>query len=283
MAADDGAADLTVTLNQIRFGAEVPAGAAVLATFIDPEPTCAAASLLPLPAGPALPLPDPLASDLVVLCVPAGSPDEAAWRERGRAWLEPADDESDPPVRASGDGLAIAWRPGAAVISGPADRLEPALAALAEFAHFEGHLRRLEAEVAADWPTLESHTPLAHEVHGKDLKLRPELAAGTARTMNRRLRCARIERRLTAPAASLGESAATLGERLRDEADVAGRLETIDGQIETYEYVYELANQRMGEYRNFRREYLVEILIVALLAAETLLLLAEWIIPASGD
>ena len=29
MAADDGAADLTVTLIQIRFGAEVPAGAAV--------------------------------------------------------------------------------------------------------------------------------------------------------------------------------------------------------------------------------------------------------------
>jgi hypothetical protein len=270
-SASDAGPDMTVMLVRVRFDAAAPEGAACLLTFTDPQPGVAVASLLPLEAM-SRPAPERAAAELRVLCVPAGSADEAAWRDRAQAWMESATDDGDPPLRAGGDGSSVLWKAGRAVILAPADRMEPALAAVAEFAYYEWQLRRLETEIAADWHILESHMPLAQEVRAKDLKGRPGLAAGTAQTMQRRLRCARLERRLMSPAASLGEAAVKLGRRLRDEAEIGERLETLDGQIEIYEYVYELANQRMGEYRNFRREYIVEILIVLLLAAEVVLM-----------
>ena len=82
--------------------------------------------------------------------------------------------------------------------------MEPALAAVTEFAWYEWQLRRLETEIAADWHVLDPYMPLAQEVRGKDLKHRPGLAAGTAQTMHRRLRCSRIERRLLAARAHAG-------------------------------------------------------------------------------
>ena len=50
-----------------------------------------------------------------------------------------------------------------------------------------------------------------------------------------------------------------MGEKLRSLARVEERLERLDGQIEVYEYDYELINQRLGEYQHFRKEMIAEI------------------------
>ena len=50
---------------------------------------------------------------------------------------------------------------------------------------------------------------------------------------------------------------------------------SVDGQIETYESVYELSSQRISEFRAARQGFILESVIIVLLAAETVLLLAE--------
>ena len=61
-----------------------------------------------------------------------------------------------------------------------------------------------------------------------------------------------------------------LGAILREKAEVEDRLESVDEKTEVYEYIYELASQRMGEYRNARREMILEIAIIVILVVETI-------------
>jgi hypothetical protein len=53
-------------------------------------------------------------------------------------------------------------------------------------------------------------------------------------------------------------AAQKLGDELRERARIESRLETVDAQIEVYEGVYEMASQRMGEYRAAREEHVLE-------------------------
>ena len=68
-----------------------------------------------------------------------------------------------------------------------------------------------------------------------------------------------------------------LGESLREKAGVEDRLEPLDGQIETFEDIYEMASQRWASSTHHRQSQVVEWLIVAILAAELLVgLVALW-------
>ena len=91
----------------------------------------------------------------------------------------------------------------------------------------------------------------------------------------RRLRCARLEAGILTPPAALGQAARRLGEALREESDIETRMEILDGRIGVYEYIYEVAGQRISDYRHFRREYAVEILIAVILGIEVLLVAYE--------
>jgi uncharacterized Rmd1/YagE family protein len=68
-----------------------------------------------------------------------------------------------------------------------------------------------------------------------------------------------------------------LGEELRDKARTDARLENVDAQLEVFEGIYEMSGQRMGEYRAAHEEHVLEWIIIALLAAEMLLLLAQMV------
>jgi uncharacterized Rmd1/YagE family protein len=93
--------------------------------------------------------------------------------------------------------------------------------------------------------------------------------------LSRRIRVARTEPHLYKPQATLAAASRRLGEELREKAQIEARLETVDGQLEVFEHVYEMSGQRMGEYRAARQEHVLEWVIIVLLAAEALLMLAQ--------
>jgi hypothetical protein len=274
MAADQETGYTSPVLTRVRFVASPEAGQRVLVEFKDPQPRLAVASSLPLEAL-ASPPEGRRDDELLVLLVAAGAARDAPWRRQARAWLECPGPTGVPPVEVGVEGVSVKWRPGRAVLEAPADRLDPMLLAVVDFAFHEYELHRLEAEIAAGWSTAQADVPLMGRVGKAELAREAAVANRSAEVALRRLRCARLEPRLLAPPAALGRAARQLGERLRTESDTETRLETLDGQIEVYEYVYELACQRISDYRHFRREYTVEILIAVILAIEALLVAYE--------
>jgi hypothetical protein len=190
--------------------------------------------------------------------------DQAAITRQAEQWLR-SGAAGKPVFRNNVDGGWVLYSPGRVVICAPEAHVHDLEQALADVQFHDLQLRKLENEIAADWDKAQAHIPLAHRT---ELKRAGELAAMTQSTLSRRMRCARIEPGLLAPLLPTSDNAKKLGERLREQLQIEDRLETLDGQIEVYEDLYELANQRLSDYSSFFREMIVEVLIVVLLAME---------------
>ena len=59
------------------------------------------------------------------------------------------------------------------------------------------------------------------------------------------------------------------------QCEILDRLKAVDDRLEVYEDVYELANDRLLEYGNFRTEAKLEFWIIVILVVELVLMLAE--------
>jgi hypothetical protein len=172
-------------------------------------------------------------------------------------------------------GVEAMWRPGRAMLQCESGQAEALLSAVVEFDHYERELRQIEREIADGWAELEQDKALAFDVTPADLKRGEAVGARMNQTFGRRIRFARIEPHLYEPQATLPAVSRKLGEELREKARIETRLETVDGQLEVFEHVYEMSAQRMGEYRAAREEHVLEWVIIVLLAAELVLLLAQ--------
>ncbi len=262
---------------RIRFVEQIASDDAVLMTFKDPapgyailaeDPATATREVAAGPRGDAL--------DVVLLplsTVPQGAP---LGTNLGYAeWLEKTIDPGAPPVYVKYRGVELMWRPGSAMLQCDPEQAESLLSAVVEFTHYECELRRIEQEIANTWAELEQDKALAFEVTPSDLERSQAVGARMNHVLQRRIRLARIEPHLYEAGADLAAAGRKLGEELREKARTETRLETVDGQLEVFEGIYEMSGQRMGEYRAARQEHVLEWIIIVLLAAEMLLLLAQ--------
>lgn len=278
------AAGASVVLKEIWF-APPPEGAAaatgeargkVLMEFVDPAASVALGrdgALAEIGAGEERSGAE--AADLLVLMVPGGTADFGNWQRKAREWVEAGDGSRGgaAPVKIVVDEEAwILWRPGRAVVSGPAGLMEPLRDAVVEFGYYERELRKLEGEIAGDWQLAEKHMPLIHEANTAALKAAGDLGSATGRAMMRRMRFARLEPHLYGAPDSYRGGARVAARRLRARSEVERRLEAADAQIEVFEDIYDMANQRGGEHVNFVREYRLEWAILIVLMAETALM-----------
>jgi len=211
---------------------------------------------------------------LPLAAVPQGTPTGtqqgfAKWLAKTNAAAAP------PPVYIKLRGVELMWRPGHAILQCDSEQIESLLAAVAEFAHYERELRRIEREIADGWAELEQDKGLAFDVSPADLKRGEAVGERMNRTLQRRIRLARIEPHLYDPDVSLPAASQKLGEELRDKARMEARLENVDAQLEVFEGIYEMSGQRMGEFRAAQQEHVLEWVIIALLGAELLLMLAQ--------
>jgi hypothetical protein len=219
----------------------------------------------------------PGSDEMLLLFLSDHTPDQEQWRHEAEAWMDDEEPEGfGPALRATTDGGWVLWRPGRAVVLAPPARCEELLSAVADFAFHDGELRKIEASLEANWPHLQQDLPLVHKVGRKELARTGHVGKMTALAMDWRLKCARIERRLLAPPSDAPAGGRRAGEKLRALARVEERLETLDGQIEVYEYAYEMINQRLSDYRHYRRELLAEIIIIALLVVEVAIMLTDF-------
>jgi len=269
------APDVRVTLHHVRFLEHASDDQVVLLEFAHPAPRKAVYVVTPLDEPPAPPE-TPDTDELLVLVVPRQLKDDPRWRDQIHEWgTQSSDRRAAPPITVKIKNTEILWRAGRAVIFATPEWVEPMLEAVVDFAFFEGELRKLEQEIADFWPEVERDTPLAYEVKKND----PERFESIRRRMDsvlaRRMRHARMESNLYWPPAYLPEPAHELGELLREEASVEDRVEVVDGQLEVQESVFELSSQRISDYRLARHGFILEMIIVVVLVAESLLILGE--------
>ncbi|MEI6233132.1 MAG: hypothetical protein WCT04_08770 [Planctomycetota bacterium] len=271
---------------RVSFKTIPPLDTAVFLTFSEPEkriallekdtsgvcPPTSSTSDAPASSGP----------DFECVCILPQSP--AADISRAETWIDP--NGASAPAASERINLPGGWarvKLGRAVVCLPNTDWIGAITALADFAFHDVELRKLEREIATDWPRAEADLPLANDVTPDDLKRLGDIGAMTRLVWMRRIRLSKLERPLAKCQVPLPQSAKRLAARLRSRFDIDDRTETLDGQIEVYEYIYEMANQRMGEYGNFRKEFLLEILIVVLLAAELTVMLLEYYRNTMGE
>ena len=263
--------DRGASVRRIRFVEAIADGDAALMSFQDPAPSYAVLAK----ASATATREDADELDVVLLplsAAPSGTqPGFAKWLAKTNGAGAP------PPVYVKLRGVELMWRPGHAILQCDPEQVEPLLAAVAEFAHYERELRRIEREIADGWTELEQDKGLAFEVTPADLKRGDAVGERMNRTLQRRIRLARIEPHLYDPEAGLPAASQKLGEELRDKARMDARLETVDAQLEVFEGIYEMSGQRMGEFRAAQKEGMLEWLIIALLAAELVLLLAQMV------
>lgn len=156
-----------------------------------------------------------------------------------------------------------------------AETADALLVALAEFSHYEGELRRIEAEVAHTWDELEQDSPLAFEVAPADLKRTSEVGQRMGRILQHRICAARMEQHLYEATPAIAGTAQKLAEELRERARIEQRMEALDTQLEVAEGVYEMAAQRIGEFTAAHEGQRIEWIIIVLLGAEAILMLFD--------
>ena len=266
-------AGLNAIWYRVQFKPEPQAGETVLCEFADPEPqkavaTCSAADGLPAASAERYAVLD-------VLAVPCEGKQDSRGRRDLRSLLEPPGQDETPPVAVKVEDVLVLWRPGRAIVQAPPARVETILPALAEFAFYEGQLRKLEDEIAAAWPEAEADSPVTHDASRVDALHREVLARRCTEVFRRRIRCTRIEPHLDSPSAAMAPVARQLGEMLREKVEIEDRIEYLDGKLEVFEYTYEMISQRLSDYTHYRHGMLLEVLIVVFLAAEVLLMMYE--------
>lgn len=258
------------TLYRLRCASALEKGGPLTFAFADPVPRQISGAAETLAAPPIAGATN-ARENLDILVVPVALKDDRRWREGVADWL--ARPDQSPAISVRAGEIQVSWQPGRAVIVAPPTQAGAALDAVVDFAYYENELRSLEEEIASAWPAVAADTPLAYDITKADLARDKEIGLRARQVLHHRMRHARIDAQLCRPPARFAHLPAELGEALRDAARCAERAETADGQIEVREYVYEMAGQRLGEFRHARQGFIMEAIIIALLAGEVVLLL----------
>jgi hypothetical protein len=216
---------------------------------------------------------DPSSEDhaLEVVCLAPGEP-SSEWQE----WLaNSASHGEGRSAEAAIHGGRLRWRGHRALFTGPKERLNDALAGFAYFAFYEKEIERLERDVNANWETAQRDLELTHKLEPSALRRWQDVEKMTEWVLLSRIAFARLRPCLERPSGQLPAYARDVVSELGDRERIAERLETLDDDIEVFEGIYELANDRISEFSYFLREYRAEVWIIGLLVAEALLLVVD--------
>jgi len=265
-----------VTVRRIRLAAEAAPGTKVRRRFTQPRPLVATEEAVESAALAATkPWPEPTDRCDVVFVPGAASADLPS---HVADWLAtPADQpEAVPAVVVAGKEETVRWRPGQVVVQARAERLETVLAAITDFAFYEGELRALEEAVASHEAQARDDAGRVHSVRRAGRKERARFAALIAYFSELRLTYARLEPCLAAGGSrTLPADARRLMARLLRKADVEARLEAVSNRLEALEDLYEGGNDRVADYRWYRNGHLLEIGILVMLVFEAALMVAD--------
>jgi hypothetical protein len=263
------------SVRRIRFVQQASVGQEVLLEFLDPAPYKAVS----VSTGPDSrdESPGSIAGEgLDILLVNSPPNDQLAWSDQPLNWvMETTLPGTAPPVAITIHGAQVIWGSSRAAILAAPDRAAPFLLALVDFSYYEIELRKLEREIAENWPLLELDTPLTNGVTVPDPERFEAIGQRMMQTFRRRMRLARIAPHLSQPRGNLSPLANQLLDRLREKNHVEERVEALGSQLEVFERIYEMTSQKISDFTSSRKERTLEWVIIVLLAAEVVLLLID--------
>ncbi|HEY1191849.1 MAG TPA: hypothetical protein VGE74_29730 [Gemmata sp.] len=260
------------TVQRVEFATERTAGQTVLMEF--PAPVNRLAVLADGTA-PEKEKAQPHDERLVVLSVPGVAHEDADLLSRARDWVDASALGGTPSQVLTLQGAVLVWAQGRTAVLAPAERLDAVTRALIEFAYYDAELRAVERELGALWPHLTADAPLAFEFNERSVRGRRRLAERFQQVLALRARLARITPHVLCPHVHPPTLASQVGERLRERARLAHRLESVGGQMEVFERVYEACGQRASDFVLARTGHTLEWVIIILLLTQTILFAVE--------
>jgi len=220
----------------------------------------------------ALPLGTRQAAELELLSIPTDSPEDAELAARLRLWVGGGATTAQ---MMTFQGTLLFWGTGRAAVVAPAERLAPLEAVLAELAYYEGELHDVERQLGEAWPDLEADGGPAFEFDEQSAKQQGRMGKRFRQLLGLRARLTRILPFVLTPHVYPPTLASQVSERLRERLRVRHRVEVLQVQLEVFERIYDTCAQRASDYRANRKNHLLEMVIIVLLAAQTLLVLFE--------
>ncbi|MCY2945736.1 MAG: hypothetical protein NT142_14595 [Planctomycetota bacterium] len=215
-----------------------------------------------------------------VLLVPTGDTGNSSVIALARDWVD-APESSANSLMLTLHGAVVLWRSGRSAILANPERMDSVLDALMEFSFYELHLRKMEGEIGAGWIQLEQDSPLAFDFTDTGLSQRSDLKNRFKRAISLRGQLARVTPQIHHPPVYPPTLRSQVAERLRERTRLTERLEFLGGQLEVFERVYEMCGQRASEFSLARKGHTLEMILILLLALQTLFLIFD-LLSATG-
>jgi hypothetical protein len=218
-----------------------------------------------------------------LLSIPAEGPEETELVAQARIWSSTPAPTSQA-QSASGTALAqlmtfqgaqLLWGAGRAAIVAPAARLAALEAVLVEMGYYEAELCVVESQISAFWPNLEADGTSAFQLDERTIKTRGRMQERFHQLLGLRARLTRLIPLLLTPYVYPPTLASQLSERLRERLRMRHRVEVLQEQLEVFERIYDACGQRASDYTAERKTHVLEMIIIVLLGAQTLLALFE--------
>ena len=262
-------------VTHVRFLADVAPEAKVLRVFREPR-SCFAIEEAAEPRDLVRQQLRPEGTDqLTVVLMPGTAGPEA--KKFSESTPETADFSDASSISIVVSGRNIKWRPGLALIqgrqaNGEKDSLEGVLAALTDFAFYEGELRSLERALDSRERDAQADVARAYRIRFSDRHHWLRMGETIESLSQLRLTYARLESELANAPRNVAIDARPVMTRLMDEAEVEARLEAASNRLEAFEDLYEGATDRIADYRWYRSGEWLEVGIIFLLLVEIALL-----------
>jgi hypothetical protein len=281
MSLTDGQPYERVQAWQVEYANEALADTAAIAAIRQPRAAWAYAR--PVEAAAALAddtTPTADANGLLFIFVPSGTATAYEVQKQAERWMASRAGEQDGILEVLFRSERLLWRRGRAVCFGTPEFINDMLAAVAHFSFCEGELRKLEHQAESACVAMDENGRLTDKLSGRALKLRPHVDAMTRMATSMQVTYMRVERALEAPAPEFSGPARRVFVELTLLATIENRLLRLDDAVDTIAEHYRFVNERFADYRYFRREYWIIVLILLVLVFESLVasqeLLRSW-------
>ncbi|TSE02397.1 hypothetical protein C1D09_030105 [Mesorhizobium intechi] len=186
------------------------------------------------------------------------------------------DDTTAPYLEVSGRNIRLVWRGRRGLAFAPIQAAEDCLAAAAVFSHVYGALSVEESRLETTWQSMTNDVALTHDVRRIALREQRRVNQMTRQFQTARIFVARMDIALQRPESKLSAATRRLFGELALQADLISRVRVLDDAIEVGEDLYELANDRLIEHRNYLVEVWIETAILFAILAELAVLLVDF-------
>jgi hypothetical protein len=274
-AATAAAQSPAIAVTRVRFLTDAAPEAKVLRVFRQPHP-CFAVEEAMEPGDLARQQLRQETDQLTVVSIAGTAAGEA--KKFSGLMLEAADlSEASSTISIVVNGRSIQWQPGFALVQGrkvhgETDGVEGVLAALIDFAFYEGELRGLERALDGRERDAQADVARAYRIRLRDRRHWLRIGETIESLAHLRLSYARLESELAKAPRSMDGDARQVMTRLLAEAEVEARLEAASNRLEAFEDLYEGATDRIADYRWYLSSEWLEVGIIILLVMEIVLL-----------